>query len=247
MASKTASRDDLIRAVEASVALIGGKWKPVLLFHLQQGALRFSELKKQTPEASDRMLTRSLRELEDAGLVTRTVYAEVPVRVEYTLSADSLSLLPLLKALGKWQLGRSGEEITLPAEVVAAPKPAPRAKPEPTPKAKAPVEAAPAPVAEKPAPTPTVEPAPAPVVETPEPLAEPEPAAEPIAKSPEALDLAIEAALEAELAVPLAPEEVVAAEQETEGDDADEPVSVFDALLPTFNDAELIVKDEGKT
>jgi DNA-binding HxlR family transcriptional regulator len=75
-------------AVEATVAVIGGKWKPILLFHVASGAKRFSELKKLLPQASDRMLTRSLRELENDKLLTRIVFAEVPARVEYALSEE---------------------------------------------------------------------------------------------------------------------------------------------------------------
>jgi DNA-binding HxlR family transcriptional regulator len=89
-------------AVEATVAVIGGKWKPILLFHLVSGAKRFSELKKLLPQASDRMLTRSLRELENDRLLTRKVFAEVPTRVEYTLSEDGKSLIPVLNAMSEW-------------------------------------------------------------------------------------------------------------------------------------------------
>lgn len=89
-------------AVESTVAVIGGKWKPILLFHMLSGAKRFSELQRLVPQASDRMLTRSLRELEQDRLVTRTVFAEVPVRVEYSLSADGETLIPILNAMSDW-------------------------------------------------------------------------------------------------------------------------------------------------
>jgi DNA-binding HxlR family transcriptional regulator len=93
-------------AVESTVAAIGGKWKPILLFHLVSGAKRFSELKKLLPQASDRMLTRSLRELENDKLLTRKVFAEVPARVEYALSEDGKSLIPVLNAMSEWGASR---------------------------------------------------------------------------------------------------------------------------------------------
>jgi len=88
--------------VEATVALIGAKWKPVLLFNLIGGAKRYSELQRLVPGASDRMLTRSLRELESDNLVLREVFAEVPVRVEYSLTADGTTLHPILEAMSDW-------------------------------------------------------------------------------------------------------------------------------------------------
>lgn len=92
--------------VETTVALIGGKWKPVLLFHLMSGAKRYSELQRLVPDASDRMLTRSLRELEADNLVLREVFAEVPARVEYTLTADGKTLFPILEAMSTWGSSR---------------------------------------------------------------------------------------------------------------------------------------------
>ncbi len=89
-------------AVEVTVSLIGGKWKPLLLYHLLSEKKRYSELQKLMPQASDRMLTRSLRELENDELINRQVFAEVPVRVEYSLSEEGRSLVPILKAMGEW-------------------------------------------------------------------------------------------------------------------------------------------------
>ena len=88
--------------VETTVGVIGGKWKPVLVFHLVSGARRYSELRRLVPKASDRMLTRSLRELEQANLVSRRVFAEVPVRVEYSLTRDGRTLIPILEAMSEW-------------------------------------------------------------------------------------------------------------------------------------------------
>ena len=88
--------------VELAVGMIGGKWKPVLLFHLMAGTKRYSELQRLVSHASDRMLTRSLRELEADGLVHREVFPEVPVRVEYSLTTDGKTLYPILAEMSKW-------------------------------------------------------------------------------------------------------------------------------------------------
>ena len=94
-------------AVEATVAVIGGKWKPILLFHLLSGEKRYSQLQKLLVQASDRMLTRTLRELEHDGLISREAFAEVPVRVEYALTKDGRSLIPILNAMSAWALNRN--------------------------------------------------------------------------------------------------------------------------------------------
>ena len=88
--------------VEATLELIGGKWKGIVLFYLLDGRLRFSELKRKIGCVTQRMLTKQLRELEASGLVIRIVYAEVPPRVEYELTEEGKSLKPLLKSLKKW-------------------------------------------------------------------------------------------------------------------------------------------------
>lgn len=89
-------------AVEATVSLIDGKWKCVILFQLMSGTLRYSQLAKLLPLVTPRMLTNQLRELEVDGLIIRTVYAEVPPKVEYRLSTLGLSMSPVLEALGNW-------------------------------------------------------------------------------------------------------------------------------------------------
>jgi DNA-binding HxlR family transcriptional regulator len=96
---------------EATVAAIGGRWKVVILWHLYGGKLRFSELRRKMPGISQKMLTEQLRELEGHGLVTRTVYAEVPPRVEYAVTPLGESLRPVITAIGDW--GRThGDKIT---------------------------------------------------------------------------------------------------------------------------------------
>ncbi|MGO4741618.1 winged helix-turn-helix transcriptional regulator [Bosea sp. 2KB_26] len=89
-------------AVEATLSVLGGIWKPVLVFHLLQGRLRFNALCRLTPNATARMVTIQLRELEADGVVCRTVYPEVPPRVEYALSEFGRTLEPVLISLRDW-------------------------------------------------------------------------------------------------------------------------------------------------
>ncbi|MBN9601559.1 MAG: helix-turn-helix transcriptional regulator [Afipia felis] len=89
-------------AVEITLGLIDGKWKGVILFHLQEGLLRFGELRRKMPGITQRMLTKQLRALEEDGLITRTVYPEVPPRVEYALSQTGQRLRPVIDALRVW-------------------------------------------------------------------------------------------------------------------------------------------------
>ncbi len=89
-------------SVEAAAEVIGGKWKGVILHHLKDHTKRFNELKKQIPNITQRMLTRQLRELERDTIVKRHAYAELPPRVEYSLTAFGKSLLPILNELDKW-------------------------------------------------------------------------------------------------------------------------------------------------
>ena len=88
--------------VATTVALIGSKWKLLILRNLLQRPWRFNELKKSLAGISQKVLTDSLRSMEDGGLVTRTVYPEVPPRVEYTLTETGYSLKPILDAMVEW-------------------------------------------------------------------------------------------------------------------------------------------------
>lgn len=89
-------------SVEATLSVIGGRWKPVLLFHLLDGRKRFSELCRLTPNATQRMITLQLRELEADGVISRDVFPEVPPRVEYALTDYGRSLEPLLLSMREW-------------------------------------------------------------------------------------------------------------------------------------------------
>jgi DNA-binding HxlR family transcriptional regulator len=86
-------------SVEAAIGLIDGKWKSVILFHLLSGTLRFNEIRRIIPNVTQRMLTNQLREMEADGLVVRKVYAQVPPKVEYSLSPLGRSMEPVLRAL----------------------------------------------------------------------------------------------------------------------------------------------------
>jgi len=85
-----------------AVCKIGGRWKMMILCQLKHGTLRFGELKKQIEGITERMLTLQLRELEKDGLIIRTVYAEVPPRVEYQLSKLGCELIPIWDQLDIW-------------------------------------------------------------------------------------------------------------------------------------------------
>lgn len=89
-------------SVETTLLLIGGKWKVLILRDLINGTKRFGELKKSINSISQKVLTQQLREMEEDGLVERTVYAEVPPRVEYSLTEDGMSLKPVLNSMLTW-------------------------------------------------------------------------------------------------------------------------------------------------
>ena len=88
--------------MEMTIDLIGGKWKALLLWSLFTGTLRFNKLKRLFPKITQKMLAQQLREMEGDGLVIRKVYAEVPPRVEYTLTDFGLTLMPVLQAMNQW-------------------------------------------------------------------------------------------------------------------------------------------------
>ena len=88
--------------VETTLMLIGDKWKVLILWNLMNGTMRFGELKKSIGTVSQKVLTTQLRNMEEKGLLTRKVYAEVPPRVEYTLTETGYSLRPILDAMSAW-------------------------------------------------------------------------------------------------------------------------------------------------
>lgn len=88
--------------VEATLELIGGKYKALILWHLSEGKLRFSELRRAIANATPKMLTQQLRELEAQKLISREVFPVVPPKVEYSLTELGKSLMPILVAMRDW-------------------------------------------------------------------------------------------------------------------------------------------------
>jgi DNA-binding HxlR family transcriptional regulator len=88
--------------VQATLKVLGGKWKILILWHLKDNVRRFSELKRLMPEITEKMLIQQLRELEKDGVVSRNVHSEVPPKVEYAFTEYGLSLKPVLQVLCNW-------------------------------------------------------------------------------------------------------------------------------------------------
>lgn len=106
-------------AVEATLDVIGGKWKPIILCHLGGGTLRTGELCRLIPNVSQRVLTRQLRQLEQDGIIARRVYNQVPPKVEYSLTEEGKSLRAILLAMSDWgesrvkQRQNAGEDVEI--------------------------------------------------------------------------------------------------------------------------------------
>lgn len=105
MAEQTAKKDLPACPVETTLTLIGDKWKVLILRDLLPGTKRFGELKKSIGSVSQKVLTAQLRDMEKSGLVNRKVYAEVPPRVEYSLTELGQSLKPILDSMQNWGEG----------------------------------------------------------------------------------------------------------------------------------------------
>ena len=90
--------------IKTTLDVIGGKWKPLILFYLKGGPTRFSDLRRSIPEVTQKMLTDRLRELEHDGIVHREIYPQVPPKVEYSLTAYGQTLSPVLEAMAAWGL-----------------------------------------------------------------------------------------------------------------------------------------------
>jgi DNA-binding HxlR family transcriptional regulator len=99
---KDTEMDESDCPVRTILGVIGGKWKPLILFYLKDGLRRFSDLRRSIPEVTQKMLTDQLRELERDGIVHRKVYAQVPPKVEYSLTDYGKTLCPVLKAMATW-------------------------------------------------------------------------------------------------------------------------------------------------
>lgn len=88
--------------IEDAMRVLSGRWATLLLYYLKDSPKRFSELQRDNPSISHRILTLELRKLEEAGLVTRTAFQGFPLRVEYALSAPGAELMPMIDAIGDW-------------------------------------------------------------------------------------------------------------------------------------------------
>lgn len=108
--------------VESTLSFLDGKWKGVILYHLlSDGTLRFNELRRRLSSVTQRMLTKQLRELEESGLITRTIFPVVPPRVDYALTPLGQSLRPVIDALDHWGQGhvrcKDGEKTVIEPEI----------------------------------------------------------------------------------------------------------------------------------
>lgn len=97
-------------ALDVTMGFIGGKWKSIVLWYLRKDAKRFKDLKKDIPQITEKMLSLQLKELELDGIVTRTVFAEVPPRVEYELTDHGKTLIPMLEEMAKWGRNKGEKE-----------------------------------------------------------------------------------------------------------------------------------------
>ncbi|MBI5726419.1 MAG: helix-turn-helix transcriptional regulator [Ignavibacteriales bacterium] len=89
-------------AMDVTMSVIGGKWKTVVLWYLRNKPVRFGELKKMIPDITEKMLSLQLKALEEDGLIKREVFAEVPLRVEYSMTEFGNSIVPVLEAIANW-------------------------------------------------------------------------------------------------------------------------------------------------
>ncbi|TGN99016.1 MULTISPECIES: winged helix-turn-helix transcriptional regulator [unclassified Burkholderia] len=107
-------------SVEEAMRMLGGRWRLLLVSYLLDGPKRFSDLRRDMPGISQRMLTLDLRALEDAGFVRRTVYPEVPVRVEYDLTADGDRLRPVVEVMREFGLWLKARDARCEVDAQAA-------------------------------------------------------------------------------------------------------------------------------
>jgi DNA-binding HxlR family transcriptional regulator len=97
--------------MELTLAIIGGKWKVLILWYLGNKTIRFNELRRTLPNITQKMLTQQLRELEEYGLVNRFIYTQIPPKVEYSLTDTGKSILPILANLGQWGLNYANSKM----------------------------------------------------------------------------------------------------------------------------------------
>jgi DNA-binding HxlR family transcriptional regulator len=89
-------------SVALAIDVMGGKWKPLILWHLRDGTLRFGELRRTVSGISQKVLTQQLKELENDGLISRQIYSQIPPKVEYSLTELGLTVIPILQLISEW-------------------------------------------------------------------------------------------------------------------------------------------------
>ncbi|MFQ6242850.1 winged helix-turn-helix transcriptional regulator [Sinorhizobium meliloti] len=107
--------------IEEVMQVLSGRWPTLMVYYLKDGTKRFSDLRRDNPTISHKMLTLELRKLENAGILSRTEFGGYPLRVEYDLTPAGLRLVPLLDALGGWWESANGAEPTGSATLQADP------------------------------------------------------------------------------------------------------------------------------
>jgi DNA-binding HxlR family transcriptional regulator len=96
------ARTGYLSPIDATLEIIGGKYKVAILYYIRESVLRFGELRRKMPLATKRMLTKQLRELERDGMIDRKVFRQVPPRVDYSLTKEGKSIVPILEDLCEW-------------------------------------------------------------------------------------------------------------------------------------------------
>jgi DNA-binding HxlR family transcriptional regulator len=96
------ARTGYVSPIDAALEIIGGKYKVAILYYIRESVLRFGELRRKMPLATKRMLTKQLRELERDGMIDRKVFRQVPPRVDYSLTKEGKSIVPILEDLCEW-------------------------------------------------------------------------------------------------------------------------------------------------
>lgn len=104
-------------ALDITMDFIGGKWKSVVLWYLLKEQKRFSELKRLIPDITEKMLSLQLKQLEKDGIIERRVFAEVPPRVEYSLTKEGKTLVPVIEAIALWGRTKAKNEGTIQEKV----------------------------------------------------------------------------------------------------------------------------------
>jgi DNA-binding HxlR family transcriptional regulator len=96
------ARTGYVSPIDAAIEIIGGKYKVAILYYIRESVLRFGELRRLMPLATKRVLTKQLRELERDGMIDRKVFRQVPPRVDYSLTKEGKSIVPILEDLCEW-------------------------------------------------------------------------------------------------------------------------------------------------